>query len=109
MLVSLLASTVALFAVQKEPPKQGEIEPFRYAASISFFEKRCQFHTGDVIFNAAGFRNDLRNRFDTALGITIYHKSEVPNKCVVLARKSAKRAGFKDVRTTSREIDLSLR
>ena len=63
-----------------------------------FFELTCRFMTGDVIFDAAGFREDLRSRFDTKNGLTVYHTSDVPAKCVAKALKAARQAGFHDVK-----------
>jgi hypothetical protein len=83
-------------------------EKFHYAAAVSFFEGTCQFMTGDVIFDAAGFRDDLRSRFDTQGGLTVYHASDVPAKCVAKALKAARQAGFHDVQDEVGEIHLGL-
>ena len=84
------------------------LEKFHHAAAVSFFDGTCEFMTGDVIFDAAGFRDDLRSRFDKQSGLTIYHASEVPAKCVAKALKAARQAGFNDVQDEVGEIHLGL-
>jgi hypothetical protein len=80
----------------------------RYASSVSFWEGKCRYWTGDVIFDGTGFRNDLKRRFDTTMGMTIYYAIDVPTKCVRRARKLANQAGFTDVEVTVGSVDLSL-
>ena len=88
------------------PPTQAI--PMRYAAAVSFWDGRCRYWTGDVGFDASGFKEDLRGRFDPNRGITIYFDAAVPAKCVRKARRLAKSAGFSDVRAEMGMVDLSL-
>lgn len=101
-LVALVEIAAANSQVSSPPEK------FRYAAAVSFFDETCQFMTGDVIFDAAGFRDDLRSRFDTRSGLTVYHASDVPAKCVAKALKAARQAGFHDVQDEVGDIHLGL-
>ena len=92
-------------------PAQTTIAPserFWYSASVSFFENRCRFWTGDAMLDAGQFHADLRTGFDPARGLTIYYSAEVPAKCVAKAQRVARQAHFRAVRAMIGAVDLSL-
>lgn len=100
----MLLSAVGVAGV---PPAQPS-PLIRYAAAVSFWEGKCRYWTGDVRFDASGFKEDLRTRFDPSRGITIFYDAAVPAKCVRKAQRLARSAGFSDVRTDVETVDLSV-
>ncbi|UVO53361.1 hypothetical protein [Sphingomonas sp. SUN039] len=58
------------------------------------------------MFGAAGFREDLKARFDLTQGVTVFHTANVPKKCVNKAIKLVRQAGFNDVRAEVGSVDL---
>ncbi len=74
-----------------------------YGASVTFERGECLFWTGDVAFNAAEFQHDLMARFDTERRLVISHAKNTPTRCVELALRAAKGAGFERVDTEVRE------
>ena len=79
--------------------------PATYAAFVSY-DGECVFWTGDVGMRADEFRDDLKDRFDTRAKIVIFHKADVPLRCVKDARRMARAAGFRDVAVKIGEPDL---
>ena len=99
----LLPGIVAAVA----PASADTAVPIHYVASVSFWEGKCRYWTGDVMFDATQFRNDLKGRFDHKTFITIYHAAEIPAKCIRTARRMAAEAGFTHVEDEVGEVDLS--
>ena len=99
MLLSAAAADGAL-------PKQAT--PIRYVVAVSFWERRCRYWTGDVMFDASGFKDDLRSRFNRSYGITIFYAETVPMKCVRKAQRLVRSAGFSDVRAEMGSVDLGV-
>lgn len=99
----LLAAVGAVGVPPVEAPP-----PFRYAAAVSFWHGKCRYWTGDVMFDASGFKDDLRSRFNPNRGITIFYDAAVPAWCVRKARRLARSAGFSNVRAEMGTVDLSV-
>lgn len=74
--------------------------PVSYVTFVGMSSKRCVFMTGDVLFDARGFREDLSHRFSQANGIIIYYAKGVRRSCLADAQRIIRRLGF---RTTSIE------
>ena len=87
---------------------EGVRPPIRYVTTVSFGDGQCRYWTGDTIVDAAGFRRDLRRRFDHRSGMTIVHAADLPSQCEVEARKLVTGAGFTDIRLEVRQIGPSL-
>jgi hypothetical protein len=60
------------------------------------------------MFDAAGFRRDLRRRYDRKTGMTIFHSADLPAQCATEARSLLEQAGFTDVRLEVGRVDQLL-
>lgn len=100
-----LLATVTLLAfasggsLPETPPDRNLI----YITAVTFIEGECRFWTGDVGLNADEFRDDLESRYDRRRSLIIEHAANVPKRCVRIAVRSAKRAGFKRVKSEVHE------
>ena len=89
---------LAVLAASVQAGAEGVRMPIRYVTTLSYAEGRCRYWTGDTMVDAAGFKRDLRRRFDRHSPMTIVHAADVPAQCTTEARKLATQAGFGDVR-----------
>jgi hypothetical protein len=103
-----LALLLAMLAAATQSVAEGLRMPIRYVTSVSFWEGKCRYWTGDTMVDAAGFRRDLHRRFDRRSGMTIVHAADVPAQCTTEARKLATGAGFTDLRLEVGRIGPSL-
>jgi len=69
-----------------------------YITAVTYFEGKCRFWTGDVGMTADEFRLDLERRFDRRRMLVVEHAADIPVRCVRLAVRSAKHAGFNRVK-----------
>jgi len=97
MLVTFFTSM--LFASSQVAPEPQEVtpQPIPYVSYVGAFEQKCTYMTGDVLFDEAQFKHDLKRRFDTANTMIIYHGQGVPRSCIEKARKIAGKIGFRKV------------
>ncbi len=93
-----LSFLLALLLAAAQSSAEGVRLPIRYVTTLSFGDGQCRYWTGDSMVDAAGFKRDLRRRFDRRSGMTIVHGADLPPQCVTEARKLAAQAGFTDVR-----------
>jgi hypothetical protein len=92
------ALLMAMIVVSAQAGAEGVRPPIRYVATVSFADGACRYWTGDTMVDAAGFRRDLRRRFDRRSGMTIVHAADVPARCTTEAQDLVRKAGFTDVR-----------
>ncbi|HEY0314290.1 MAG TPA: hypothetical protein VGC56_17590 [Allosphingosinicella sp.] len=90
--------TAAIVAMAPSPPVEQAPAPARapesYVTFVGMSSKRCVFMTGDVLFDARQFRKDLKDGFDRADGIIIYHEPNVRPACLATARRIVRELGF---------------
>jgi hypothetical protein len=92
----ILALLGAAFRQSTGPEPQQQ--PFTYISYVSSFEGKCTYMTGDVLFDEAQFKHDLKNRFDPEHNnLVIYHAADVAPSCLGKAREIARKAGFLEV------------
>jgi hypothetical protein len=89
---------LAMLAASAPAGAEGVRPPIRYVTTVSFGHGGCRYWTGDTMVDAAGFRRDLRRRFDRRSGMTIVHAADVPAQCTAEAQDLVRKAGFTDVR-----------
>jgi hypothetical protein len=70
-----------------------------YRAFVTFDEGRCYFWLTDVGLDVSQFRQSLRSGYEADRGLEILTRSEIPVKCFALARRVARKAGFRKIRT----------
>lgn len=80
------------------PAQDLRQEPVYYGASVTFEVGVCWFWTGDAGLTARQFEESLADRDDPNRGVMIGYRKGTPPKCINLARRSARRAGFRLVR-----------
>ena len=81
-------------ATPRDPPQQ---ERFTYISYVGFFDNKCTYLTGDVVFNPKQFKEDLRSRFDPKNDMIVYHDARVPQQCIKKARRIVESLGFHSV------------
>jgi hypothetical protein len=89
----LAAALLTLSPAPSQPPA-----PVTYVTYAGQSQGRCQYSTGDVIFDARQFEEDLRARFDRAANIVVFHDANVLPDCLATALAIARRVGFRNVR-----------
>jgi len=96
MFAQFLIPTLAAIqsAVLPDAPRQ---EPITYISYVGFFENKCTYMTGDVIFDRKQFKEDLRSRFDPRNNMIIYHDARVPQQCIKNAHKVVESVGFQSI------------
>jgi hypothetical protein len=92
------AATLSLVAlVAGGSPPAAQDQELTYGSAVTFAKGKCRFWTGDVGLSADQFRRVLENGFDRRHGLFISHAADTPARCIRLAVRAAKRAGFKSV------------
>ena len=66
------------------------------------------FQTGDVLFDRAGFRDDLKERFDPTDKMLVYHPAVVRPACLKQALAVFTGLGFKNVATAIAPENLDM-
>ena len=96
-----LLTTVTLLAIASggSLPETPPDRNLAYVTAVTFAEGKCRFWTGDVGLTADQFRDDLESRYDRRRSLVVKHAANVPARCVRIAVRSAKRAGFKRVKS----------
>lgn len=89
--------TILAFAITQSVQATG-LPQDNQVTYVSFEQHRCVFWTGDVMFNAAEFTDDLRSDFDPKRTIIISYSQDVPSRCVKRARRAVAAAGFANIR-----------
>lgn len=82
--------------------------PVSTVTFVGMSSKRCVFMTGDVLFDARGFREDLSHRFSRANGIIIYYGKGVRRSCLADAQRVIRRLGFRITRIEEAPKDLDM-
>ena len=101
-----LPAMIAFVAFVPEPSQPPT--PVTYASYVGQSRGRCRYSTGDVILNAAQFEEDLRERFDRAANMIVFHDSAVPPSCLRSALSIAHRVGFRNVREQVAPPELNM-
>jgi len=68
-----------------------------YVVHVWYDRGKCTYQTGDVLFDAAQFREDLKERFGPANDIVIYVGERTPLSCVDKAKTILNQLGFQHV------------
>jgi hypothetical protein len=103
------AAVVALAPVPPAVPAQEAAQtPASYIVFVGSSQGRCVYMTGDVLFDAGGFRDDLRSRFSRSDGIIIYHQRDVRPNCLAKARRIVLKLGFRVTAVEEAPEDLDM-
>ena len=98
----------ALVLVMLTPEPIQPPTPVTYASYVGQSDGRCRYSTGDVMLDAAQFEEDLRERFDRAANMIVFHDPAVTPACVRSALSIARRVGFRNVREQIAAPDLNM-
>lgn len=95
------------FPQSSEPESQQQ--PVTYISYVSSSAGKCTYLTGDVLFDEAQFKHDLKGRFDPKRNkLVIYHAPDVSSSCLAKARKIGRKAGFLEVTDDIAPPDLRM-
>lgn len=99
MMLPMLSFLLAFSAHGQEIiPTRQDAFASSYGVFVSVYRGQCTYFLTDVGLNSSQLAEELKTAYDAARGLEILLDASTPFRCVTEARKSALRAGFKNVR-----------